>query len=451
MTNSLRSRMLLSASLVLLVSLGVVGVVLESAFARSAEQSVRERLLLHIYGLLAESDVMNSELFLPESMQEPGFNNLGTGLYALVYNDQHEEVWRSTSALDLQPGEALIQHFGEGLETGSQKFEVLSPGDDELFVLSYRVTWELPDVPAQVYTYVVLQDQVPFRNQVAGFRNSLWGWLLAAAVALVIFQAMIMQWGLSPLGRLAGDLEAIEGGEQEFLKGDYPAELKRLTNNLNLLIAGERAQREKYRTTLGDLAHSLKTPLAILQGAVNKLEDTENPRAQDTADTVSNQITRMNEIVSYQLERVMTRSSALIRRSVDVNDVLSRLIEAMQKVYPDSSIESRLDACEFMGDERDLMELAGNLLDNACKYGGGQVQLQAYAEDGRVVIQVSDDGAGIDQADRERVLARGERLDSRLPGQGIGLAVVSELVDRYSGEIEISESESGGAKITVRL
>ncbi len=443
---SLRVRMLVSATLVLAVFLGVVGLVLDNAYRQSAEQGVSDRLKLHIYGLISVTEENrtgdNLELFLPQALQEPHFNTLGTGLFGVLFDQQGSEVWRSVSAIDLlfSPAETteLLAAQSPGVMTFGQLTSVKYHGS--LFYMTYPVIWQ-SDLGESRFVYVVLQNVEPYENEVARFRNSLWGWLIAGVILLAGAQAAIMYWGLMPVTGLERDLKAIEEGDQSYLEGSYPSEISGVTRSLNLLLSAEREQRERYRNTLADLAHSLKTPLSILKAEAQK------PSAQ--AAEIDEQVDRMSEIVSYQLERAVVRSSALIKERTPVRPVAEKLRDALVRVYADKEIQMTIntgDAC-FPGDERDLMEVLGNLLDNACKYGHGQVSLAVEEHDHQLDMVVSDNGPGISVEDRESVLERGKRLDSRESGQGIGLAVVSEIVDRYGGRIEIKTSAPGGAEI----
>ena len=440
--------MLWTAGLVLFVFLGLTGLVLDQAFQRTAEQSVEEKLRIHIYGLLSVTEVTEGELFLPEALQEPRFNNPGSGLFALVRNRAGAEVWRSPSAVTLEVSEADSSLPYPALQPGEDRFSQLS--DSGMFYLAYKVLWlgaEAEADAADEFVFVVMESPDGYRSQLNSFRNNLWGWLVLVAIALIAVQAMVMNWGLRPLGELARDLSEIEAGHQDVLSGDYPKELTGLTRNLNLLISSERTQREKYRTTMADLAHSIKTPLAILKGSAARLEESET--TQDVRQTIDEQVGRMDEIVSYQLARAMSDASSLIKRSIAVVPVAERLVAAMAKVYPDVNVDLRTEAATFFGDERDLMELLGNLVDNACKYGRGHVVISISSHASSVEIVVEDDGGGIPEAQRADVLRRGARLDSKAAGQGIGLAVVMEIVDRYGGTICTDASGLGGLKIRV--
>ncbi len=451
---SLRVRMVLSASLVLAVFLGVVGLVLDNAYRQSAEQSVSERLLLHIYALISatvEEPLQSGfTLYLPEESQEPQLNVMSSGLYGLLVTTDGEEIWRSRSALDLSMTQSVVGTLIEGARPGVVQFGELAESEtrDALFYMTYPVIWQ-SEAGENGYVYLVLQDFGPYSNEVATFRGSLWGWLIAGVLVLACFQAGILYWGLRPLSGLEQDLKAIEEGREAYLGGRYPSEISGVTRSLNLLLASEREQRERYRTSLADLAHSLKTPLAILKAEAHRLNDADRP-----LQSVDEQVDRMNEIVSYQLERAVTSASSLVRQTTSIAPAVEKLTLALTRVYLEKSVNitSSVSAADFSGDERDLMEILGNLLDNACKYGNGKVYISSGCHGDGIQLLVEDDGPGIAISDRARVLERGTRLDSREAGQGIGLAVVAEIVARYGGGIEIGNSEIlGGAKITVTL
>ena len=444
---SLRYRMLLSATLVMLLFLSLMGAVLDQAFRRSAEQGVSERLLLHIYGLLAVTEQQQGGLNLPDALAEPRFNQMGTGLYGAVLEPDGRERWRSASALDLTLPSAEKTSLFSGLAQGAERFgRVETDRGKPLFFLAYQVSWEVSG-EARAYVFTVLETTDTYASEIAGFRNSLWGWLIGVVVILVLAQWLVMSWGLAPLAQVARDLHAIEEGKQDSLQGEYPAEIAGVTRNLNLLLASERAQRERYRTTLADLAHSLKTPLAILRNEASAA----GSQAPSTA-TIDEQVERMDQIVGYQLERAVSKAQGPVRTGFDAARVATELVAALTKVYPDTRIDFvSPNAVEAYGDERDFMELLGNLLDNACKYGTGRACLELGVEGDSIRFAVGNDGAPIPQARRGHILERGARLDTAESGQGIGLAVVREIVDRYDGELEIGVSRLGGAEVSVTL
>ena len=272
------------------------------------------------------------------------------------------------------------------------------------------------------------------------------------AMLLLVSQAFILRWGLSPLRRVAKELNRIETGEQEQIEKNYPQEIERLTSNINTLLQQERDQKTRYRNALGDLAHSLKTPLAVLQSGLSSTDDKQDDAKQ--RESMQQQITRMNTIVEYQLQRAATAGSSSIGKSVNVKSVIDRILESLQKVYRDKPIKLNVavDATlMFKGDEGDLMELLGNLLDNAFKWSNEHIDVLAEQQGKKLSLRIMDDGPGIKAEHVEIILQRGVRADQATAGHGIGLSIVGNIVDAYQGELLIEKSQIGGAEISVVL
>jgi len=451
LVSSLRSRLLVAAMVVLVFFLGLMGLVLDDAFRRSAEESVREKLILQVYGLLSLTEDESGTLSLPEAMQEPLFNSLGSGLYGFVLRDDASELWRSISALDVNVAGEISRLVVANRETGQPQFGKLGLGGHLVYYLIYRVNW-LGAEHAGYFQYVIIEDSSGVDASLASYRNSLWGWLLGVVLALVSLQLMIMTWGLRPLAAFSNDILLVEQGGKGKLEGDYVSELMPLADNLNLLIENERRQRERYRTSLANLAHSMKTPLSIIRNAVSTLDPTKATEDSFRGEMLK-QVAHMDELIGYQLERAVAASTRVTRTKTAVIPLLEKLISAMQKVYCDKglTIEENIIAADFSGDDRDFMEAAGNLLDNACKFGRKQVQITLVDLGQQLKIVIEDDGPGIALKARDRVLNRGSRLDSVEPGQGIGLSVVNEIAERYQGSLRILDSDLGGVKVELVL
>lgn len=439
---SLNARIVLAASLVLAIFLALTGVALDRAFRDSALTAREERLQGQLYLLIAAAEVdAGGRLAMPEQLQEARFGQPGSGLYATIADAGGKENWRSHSAL------SIVLPEGKALGAGKKHFAEL-PNANGVPFLVYRmgVNWS-EGKHKFAFTFGVAEDLAPFKAQLARYRASLWGWLGAMSLLLLLAQGMLLRWGLGPLRRVAAEIRAIEGGEIERLGSDYPAELKALTENLNGLLQRERAQQQRYRDALGDLAHSLKTPLAVMRGALSE--------TMSLATTVAEESEKMQRIVDYQLLRAATMgpSSPLVA-SVLIGPLAGRIMASLDKVYRNKAISAEIHTEKtpgFRGDEGDLLELLGNLLDNAYKWSINRVRLSIGEAAGKLMLVVEDDGPGISPDDVARILQRGARADQSLPGQGIGLAVVSSIVKAYGGEIEIGKSTLGGAGITIRL
>ena len=427
--------------------------VLDRAFRNSIEAGASERLQVQIYLLLAAAEFSDDEFYFLEDLREPRFNQLNSGLYGFISRPSLGELWRSDSAevFSLVDSQVLRQ----SVLVGENQFsKTIDENSEEYFVLSYGVLWENG---ISEYNFTVMENAAGYYSEILNFRTSLWSWLGGVAFLLLLIQFFLMRWGLSPLHRMARDLKQIETGEKNQLAGNYPQELQGVTKNLNVLIETERKQQERYRTTLGDLAHSLKTPLAVIAGIMQTLSRTKEESSEQLG-AVEDQLGRMNQIVSYQLQRaVQSNQSSALARQILVKPIVEKVLDALAKVYRDKSVSvaTQLDSkALFHGDERDLLEVLGNVLDNAFKYGRGEVRIGTDSESAEfqgLEIVIEDNGYGISEQKQEFVLQRGARADTLVQGQGIGLAVVTDIVSSYDGTIVVGSSELRGAKITMRF
>lgn len=437
---SLNKRLLLAAASILAIFLFLTGLALERAFVKSVMRAQEEKLHSNILLLLAAAEPDSGGLQLPQAFEEARFNRIASGLYGFIFTLDGAEMWRSPSAVVLEqiPG---VAEFNK-LAVGTRQYGNVSNGQAEQFFYAARgIAWEDDDFKPAAYSFVVMESAAPYQAELQAFRTTLWTWLALAGVLLLVALVLVLRWGLRPLHSLARDVGRIERGQASTLKGDYPAELAGLTHNLNQLLEHERLQRERYKNKLSDLAHSLKTPLAVARGALT-LDATDAP-------TIEEQLQRMDDIVQYQLQRAMMLMPQLGREGVALKPLVEKLLDAMQKVYADKAVQ--LD-CEldsgalFFGDERDAFEVLGNIIENAFKYCASRVRISVNKKVGREVsIFVEDDGQGIKDADRALVLQRGQRLDTRSAGQGIGLAVVEDILADYDADMDIRASTLGGA------
>ena len=425
--------------------------VLDRAFRNSIEAGASERLQVQIYLLLAAAEFSDDEFYFLEDLREPRFNQLNSGLYGFISRPSLGELWRSDSAEVFSLADSQV--LRQSVLVGENQFsKTMGENSEEYFVLSYGVLWENG---ISEYNFTVMENAAGYYSEILNFRTNLWSWLSGVAFLLLLIQFFLMRWGLSPLHRMARDLKQIETGEKNQLAENYPQELQGVTKNLNVLIGTERKQQERYRTTMGDLAHSLKTPLAVIAGIMQTLSVTKEESIEQLG-VVEEQLGRMNQIVSYQLQRaVQSNQRSALAKQVPVKPVVEKVLNALAKVYKDKSVSvaTQLDSkALFHGDERDLLEVLGNVLDNAFKYGRGEVRISIDSESAEfqgLEIVIEDNGYGISEQKHEFVLQRGARADTLVQGQGIGLAVVTDIVSSYDGTIVVGFSELRGAKITM--
>jgi len=444
---SLRGRLLFAATLVLFIFIGLTSWLLDQAYKRSIEANIEERLQIQIYSLLTAANVNDGKLFLPELLNDPRFNQLNSGLYGFVTDTTGNIVWRSVSSSGVE------FPFRTQVTSGKRYFSKTQAADQQgYFYLSFGTIWEVSDALEQAYTFIVAENYRPYQKQIAEYRQILFTWLGGMAFALISVQLFILYWSIKPINALIADIKAIENGDSDSLKNSYLHELQGVTDNINRLIENERQQRVRYRDRMADLAHSLKTPIAVLQGISILEQDSKTIQA-----TLAEQCQRMKQIVSYQLHRAVTSGNSLSNKPVDALPLTHRVIAALKKVYADKNIQVAIEASgteRFFGEEADLLEILGNLADNAFKLCKNKVaiKLQQSAHYPRqLLISIADDGPGVADDKHDAIVQRGVRADSLNPGQGIGLAMVAEIVYGYHGSLTIHRSQWGGAEFVILM
>ncbi|MCP2670664.1 sensor histidine kinase [Maricaulaceae bacterium EIL42A08] len=273
--------------------------------------------------------------------------------------------------------------------------------------------------------------------------------LLAAALALgVWFQVRV---GLEPVLRMGRAVASVRDGEEARVSGQYPSELIPLAGELNSLLDHSREVVERARTHVGNLAHALKTPITVLGN-----------EARTSSGALAELVGRQTDAMSAQVEHHLRRARAAanaqaIGARAPATEVLEDLTRTLRKIYQRREVSVTLDAPDglvFRGERQDLEDLAGNLIDNACKWAAGEVKVAARSvagDDMSLCICVDDDGPGLDDAACAQVLERGVRLDEQAPGTGLGLAIVTDLARAYGGYLKLGRSVLGGLKAELRL
>jgi two-component system sensor histidine kinase PhoQ len=450
---SLSTRLLASVTVLLIVFFGITIVALDLVFQDVAERWMRDRLEVQLLALISASEEDSSGGLQPSpQLAEARFSNPGSGMYGEIVRSDGYPSWRSDSLA----GTGL--DLSLALKPGERRFGELHAADgSSVLVLSRGIEWEFSRRKTRSFVYSVAESREPYYAQLHRFRVQLFGWFGVLMLLLLGAIAVLLRRLLSPLRRVEREIAAVELGELTELGSGYPRELLGITTNLNALLRSERDRLARYRNTLGNLAHSFKTPLAVMRNLLGASNVSELPNARQ----LDEQVSRMDDIINYQLKRAAASGgTGLGVAPVDVSAALEALRGALLKVYVERGIDCELsvqDGCVYFGDREDLTEMAGNLMDNAFKWARGRVRFTARRlsdaskrRDGLQLI-AEDDGPGIPLAERARVLDRGARLDERVSGQGIGLSVVREIAKLNGGTITLGESELGGALIEILL
>jgi two-component system sensor histidine kinase PhoQ len=435
----------------LLVFFGATIAVLDAAFVAAGEAAREEILDGYLMQMLAEAEPSgDNALRLPVDLVEARFNTIGSGLYAELQGDDDGVAWQSRSALGLTLPASDAPPAGEH-RFSRERLQDSTP----LLALSLAVQWEFADGSLRPYVFRVFESLDAFNAQVSDYRRNLFRWFGGVAIIMLLAIGLLLRSLLKPLRKIEAEISEIEEGGRLSLSERYPTELSGVASNMNLLIDSERARSNRYRYTLDNLAHSLKTPLAAVRSLLN---DADDPRV---GGKINEQVERMDEIVRYQLRKPAASPESLVLKPVAVAHEIARLTDGMSKVYRDKAphIETEVaDGMHFRGDTGDFLELAGNLIDNACKWCKSQVRVAVKpavdkpggAASG-MILSVEDDGPGIPADAADALLLRGTRLDESAPGHGIGLAIVADLARSYGGELKIGDSSLGGAAIIVTI
>lgn len=449
---SLQGRLLAAATAMLVTFLGITGVGLDRAFQQSALGAVRDRLQAQIYLLLGAAEVdEHAELSVPPLLPEARFSTPNSGLYAEIADAAGKSVWRSPSMLDRQVPFPAAQFPGQPVFA-----EVLDSSGGRLFTLSFAVIWEVGEAVTQRYTFRVAEARETFAAQVQSFRHNLGGWFAVSAIALSAVQILVLRWSLAPLRQVARELAEIEEGARCELTTVYPREIQQLTGKLNGLIRHSREHLQRSRNALGNLAHSLKTPLAVLRATMETTSQLTHLQR-----TVAEQVDRMSQLVEYQLQCAAASGRTTMATPLLVEPVVKKIMTSLSKAYHSKGVVWSAEvpsSSRFHGDQSDFMEVMGNLIDNAFKWSRSQIIVRAFPsqETGStqtgLVIEVEDDGPGIPSSKLTSVLRRGIRADPATAGHGIGLAVIREIVEEiYQGAITIERGSLGGARIRIEF
>ncbi len=369
-----------------------------------------------------------SGLQLEQSMLDPAYRQPFSGRYFMVSFDDH--IWRSRSLWD----QRMADTESRGLDNE------LVPGPDGQQLLRYRGDYE---IYGRKLAIVVAQDYTP---QLENFRNtrsvSLLVWVLILS-GLAAAQLWLIRRGLRPLNEARRQIEQLRDGERTELDCDVPTELRPLVQEVNRLLGHTDQQLRRSRHAIGDLGHALKTPLAVLRNRCDENLQRDHP---DLYRLLDEQLAQVEDTVRRALNRARVAAGATPGTLFHPDQDLVALRDTMIQVYGNRC------RIELIGTELppqpverdDMLEVLGNLMDNACKWAGGRVSVRLWREPEALWLSVEDDGPGIEPARRDQVIRRGERLDQRVAGHGLGLAIVSDTAEAYGGELTLGHSEALG-------
>ncbi len=429
----LQTKLALTSLAVLGAFLTFSGVVLSQAFNANIRASADAEMRLVLYGLLGSVIPTNSGISFPTNLPEPRLGQPGSRLYARLLDESGGVVWRS-------PSMVVAPFHGDGPGLVAMPGTFIFQDNGTSFELTYGFIWE--EEVDRGYSLHLLMDAEPFRMREEEFRDTLFAGLGLSALLFISIQFLFIVRGLAPIRRMSEAIGAIESGRRDRLGDGYPPELLGLARRLDAYINRERELQQRYKRAVDDLAHSLKTPLSVVSAEL-ETSGIENKQTMQTA------LAQMRQLIRDRLARV--RIAPVIRSDCQLAPVIERLFSVMNRLYP-GKVSRCLLAADYTAPmaQSDLMELFGSLLENAFRLSESRVLVEPDANQ-LGVIWVHDDGPGIAEEDRQRVLDRGARADTRHAGEGLGLAIALDIVSSYGGDIAIETSRLGGAAIKLTL
>jgi signal transduction histidine kinase len=451
--NSLSARLILAATIWTVVGLVVGGITLSGIFRASVAENFDSTLETDLDGLIAATDAdQNGDIAL-----EPGFV---MARYQRVYSGRYWQIVPVTSSLRQTHAKRSRSLFDKVVVPSDRERRAdvawgHAPGPDgqDLRTVERRIEFPVtatakPD-NTRAYTFLVAGDTAEVQKRVSQFNNALLSSFSIVGLGLLAAIFLQVRVGLQPLRRVSEALARIRAGKARQLEGDFPAEIAPLAAELNSLIAHSAEVVGRARAHVSNLAHFLKTPLTVISS-----EAAAHPGP--LADAVMRQVGTMRRQVDHYLARARAAGAVdVLGNRTGISSVLTDLGRVLNRIHSERGVTIELDcpaSLFFRGERQDLEEMAGNLIDNACKWAAARVRVQVWTRGNLVEINVEDDGDGLSAEERQLVGERGERLDETVPGSGLGLAIVRDIAKLYGGSIELGDSaELGGLKAVLSL
>jgi len=423
----------------LVVALALTAFLLSNLYSRSLEASLKETLEFHLESLVGAAIIANGELIPSNSVADPRFLRPASGWYWQVSDDNDKNIKFSPSLVG-----SVLPKISSAFNDENKRSQKLKDSFGvNIFVIERKISFENSTLFIRVSGNL---DEIYL--SVKNFRGQALIVLGAVGIMLALMSYIIARFALRPLAKISLAIEEIRGGDINSIEGEYPKEIAPLAEEINELLASNTKIVERAKNQVGNLAHGLKTPLAVLQNEFAK-QETKN------AKIVRAETKKMTDIVSTYLNRAqMSARSNVVGKKTDVEKTLLPLVRVMEKLYPKQKISLEI-AIEkplyFRGEKNDFEEIIGNIVENACKWANSKVMIIVSGENEKLNIIVKDDGLGLNDKEIKEILLRGVRLDEKVQGSGLGLDIVKELVDVYSGSLSLTRAKLGGLKVELSL
>lgn len=442
--NTLSARLFAFASLAAVVGIAIVALVISNEYRSNAEARLNDLLTANVFNLMGSVEVS-------ETGRLQGQPDLGDARYRLFDSGWYWSVSKvgtpstqisspslSDQSIEIPPNTAFDETFQREFEVSDHNGNMLAGLEAQVFLGEGN----------DLYSFRITANKSALNEEINSFVQRLALILSVFAFLIIASTYLVVRLGLKPLSRATQRLGDVRTGDATRISGNFPDEIQPLIDETNALIASNNLIVDRARTQVGNLAHSLKTPLAVMQNELVRLPDKSRTLFDE-------QMTAMRKQVQFYLDRarISARSTTSIA-STPVFPVLQKLGDVVAKLNRNKDVSIELDAVSsvcFSGEEPDLQEIVGNLLENASKYAATGLELTATYENSVLTIWVEDDGPGMDEEQIQKAMQRGGRVDEAKTGWGLGLSIIHDLVEEYEGTFDLGRSNRGGLKAIVQL
>lgn len=448
---SLTVRVVALSTVWAIVTLIVIFTLITTLYRQASERGFDSLLSAHLFNLIGSVGISETGVLTGSpDLGDLRFSEPRSGWYWSV-EPASEGVsggLHSSSMTEPIPSPSVTEvpfdsSFQRSYRTEGLDGEVVQVFESEFFL----------DARNRAARFRVMGNESELAREIARFQRRLLGYLSLFGIGMIAINAIAILLGLQPLRRVRNALAHVREGSAQRLDGRFPAEIEPLANETNALIENNRRIVERARTQVGNLAHSLKTPLAVLLNEAHALGGARGRLIADQAQTMQKQVEHY-----LQRARMAAQRDSVVFRT-PVVPLMDRMARVMRKLNPGLDISLGLPSADvvFAGEREDLEEVLGNLLENAVKWATGKVAVSVIVvpperEDGGLFeIRIDDDGPGIPEDKAREAVKRGRRLDESKPGTGLGLAIVADIVAEYGGELQLTRSQLGGLQAVVRL
>lgn len=448
---SLMLRLFGGTTLWIALALSLTTLALDGLFKDQAARQFEQQLQSYLYQIVAafEIDSQGNAVLMPKGA-DPRFNRPESGLYWQINDFNGKILLKSRSLWDTQ-----LNVANDWLKSGEVHFhELTGPASQTLIVAEQSVIlFELTDQPFRV---MVGSDVVALTDSVQVWQRSLWLFVGILFLSLIVAASAQIAFGLRPIRRLQCSLKGLRDGDTTRITGKFPNELTPLIEDFNAVIDVNEKIIERARNQVGDLAHAIKTPISVMSNALRS-EQLRNHHDPALVASLQEQLQQLQQQVQWRLKRARIAATAGVPHArTSVKNTVEQLTRVMQKVHADKSILVVVDDISahlfFAGEVQDLQEIIGNVLDNAYKWATRKILISGRYADGKLRLAIQDDGPGcLDLTESTHPPHRGQRADESIPGSGLGLSIVRDLVGLYGGELLFQASPDNGLSVTLTL